>query len=149
MSNRYLLFAGLQHPPNGGLGDLLDTFASEDAARRAFREVRLRTSSPDSWAQLAVVDADQGIKPLCWFGIGAEPDRYRPHIGSPLDPPVASPAPAVGRPRAVARVCLALALACAAIGDTGLIKVGAGITVLVCALVIVLLTREEAGRAYR
>lgn len=75
---QYLLFAGTQQPPNGGLGDLVDTFMSEEAARRAFREIRLRTSSTSNWAQLAVVDREQGVKPLCWFGIGAEPDRYRP-----------------------------------------------------------------------
>jgi hypothetical protein len=75
---RYLLFAGTHQPPNGGLGDLVDTFDSEDAARRAFREIRLRTSSATDWAQLAVVDRVHGVKPLCWFGIGAEPERYRP-----------------------------------------------------------------------
>ena len=74
---RYLLFAGTQQPPNGGLGDLVDTFMSEEAARRAFREIRLRTSSTTNWAQLAVVDGEHGVKPLCWFGIGAEPASYR------------------------------------------------------------------------
>ncbi|MDQ3640379.1 MAG: hypothetical protein M3450_02625 [Actinomycetota bacterium] len=77
---RYLLFAGLQQPPNGGLGDLVDTFTSEEAARLAFRQIRLRTSSTNGWAQLAVVDGEHGLKPLCWFGIGARPERYRPVI---------------------------------------------------------------------
>lgn len=86
-SRRYLLFAGTQQPPNGGLCDLVDTFTSEEAARRAFREVRLQTASTTSWAQLAVVDGHAGIKPLCWFGIGAEPGRYRPAI----DPKVIDP----------------------------------------------------------
>ena len=75
---RYLLFAGTQQPPIGGRGDLVDTFMSEEAVRRAFREIRLRTSATTSWAQLAVVDCQQGVKPLCWFGIGAEPERHRP-----------------------------------------------------------------------
>lgn len=72
---RYLLFAGTKQPPNGGLGDLVGTFTSEEAARIAFQAIRLRASAPASWAQLAVVDGDQRIEPLCWFGIGAEPRR--------------------------------------------------------------------------
>jgi hypothetical protein len=75
---RYLLFAGTQQPPNGGLADLVDTFTSEEAARQAFRDVRLRMSSPTSWAQLALVDERHGVKPMCWFGIGAEPERLHP-----------------------------------------------------------------------
>jgi hypothetical protein len=81
---RYLLFAGTHQPPNGGLGDLVNTFDSEDAARRAFREIRLRTSSTTDWAQLAVVDRVHGVKPLCWFGIGAEPERCRPAPDVPV-----------------------------------------------------------------
>ena len=77
-SRRYLLFAGTRQPPKGGLSDLVDTFTSEEAARRAFRELRLRTVSTTSWAQLAVVDGHAGIRPLCWFGIGAEPGRGGP-----------------------------------------------------------------------
>ena len=86
-SRRYLLFAGTQQPPNGGLGDLMDTFTSEEAARRAFREVRLGTSSTTGWAQLAVVDGHDGIKPLCWFGIGAGPEPRRPATGPPAPEP--------------------------------------------------------------
>lgn len=82
-SRRYLLFAGAQQPPNGGLCDLVGTFTSEEAARRAFREVRLRTASTTSWAQLAVVDGHDGIRPLCWFGIGAEPGRAGSAIARP------------------------------------------------------------------
>ena len=77
---RYLLFAGTVQPPNGGLGDLVDTFMSEEAARRAFREIRLRTSSTTTWAQLAVVEPRLGVRPLCWFGIGAEPERCPPAL---------------------------------------------------------------------
>lgn len=68
----YLLFAGLYQTPLGGLGDLVGTFTSEKTAREAFQQIRLNGTSHTSWAQLAVVDA-HGIKPLCWFGIGAKP----------------------------------------------------------------------------
>lgn len=71
----YLLFAASQRAPRGGLGDLVETFSSEETARRAFRDLRLKDSSATSWAQLAVVDGDKGIQPLCWFGIGAAPTR--------------------------------------------------------------------------
>ena len=100
---RYLLFAGTQQPPNGGLGDLVDTFMSEEAARRAFREIRLRTSSTTDWAQLAVVDREQGVKPLCWFGIGAQPGRYRPAPDAPAGEARVIP---VRRPYVSARVTL-------------------------------------------
>ena len=71
----YLLFAASQRAPRGGLGDLVETFSSEETARSAFRDLRLKDSSATSWAQLAVVDGDKGIQPLCWFGIGARPTR--------------------------------------------------------------------------
>ncbi len=70
----YLLFAGGSNVPRGGLADLTGTFSSEDRARRAFLDIRLNARNPQSWAQLAVVEPD-GIKPLCWFGIGAMPAR--------------------------------------------------------------------------
>ncbi len=70
----FLLFAGTQQPPRGGLADLVRTFDSEEAARTAFRQIRLAESSPASWAQLAAVDGQNRTKPLCWFGIGANPD---------------------------------------------------------------------------
>lgn len=98
-TGEYLLFAGTQPPPNGGLGAPLDTFTSEDAARRAFRDVRLRMSSPTSWAQLAVVDGRHGLKPVCWFGIGAEPDRGNPAPGmSPTRARAGRVAPQTNRP---------------------------------------------------
>jgi hypothetical protein len=71
----YLLFAGSQQTPQGGLGDLVGAFASEVAAREAFRHLRLSQTSASSWAQLAVVDGDHGIRALSWFGIGATPAR--------------------------------------------------------------------------
>ena len=71
----YLLFAGSQQTPQGGLGDLVGAFTSEVAAREAFRHLRLSQTSASSWAQLAVVDRDHGIRALSWFGIGATPAR--------------------------------------------------------------------------
>lgn len=70
----YLLFAGAQAVPMGGMADLVGVFPSEIEARAAFRRVRLKAAtSPSSWAQLAVVQGEIGIEPLCWFGIGATP----------------------------------------------------------------------------
>ena len=71
----YLLFAGSQQTPQGGLGDLVGAFTSEAAAREAFRQLRLSHTSASSWGQLAVVDGDHGIRALSWFGIGATPAR--------------------------------------------------------------------------
>lgn len=71
----YLLFAGSQQAPQGGLGDLVGAFTSEAAAREAFRQLRLSQTSASSWAQLAVVDGDHGIRALSWFGIGSTPAR--------------------------------------------------------------------------
>ena len=71
----YLLFAGPQGPPRGGLGDLVQAFASGKAARQAFHQLRVEGQRHGMWAQLAVVDGKMGVKPLCWFGIGATPRR--------------------------------------------------------------------------
>ena len=71
----YLLFAGPQQSPRGGLADLVETFNCEETARTAFREMRLRMDSAGAWAQLAVVNQKSGIRPLCWFGIGATPNH--------------------------------------------------------------------------
>ena len=71
----YLLFAGSEQVPRGGLGDFVQTFGSDDMARTAFLELRLKGGSAARWAQLAVVDGEKGIQPLCWFGIGAAPNR--------------------------------------------------------------------------
>ncbi len=71
----YLLFAGSDAVPRGGLSDLVGTFTSEVAARRAFRDIRLKETSKTSWAQLAVVDDARGTRTLSWFGIGAAPSR--------------------------------------------------------------------------
>jgi len=71
----YLLFCGSHGPPRGGLGDLVQAFTSERAARQAFHDLRVEGQSHGTWAQLAAVDRDLRIKPLCWFGIGATPRR--------------------------------------------------------------------------
>ena len=70
----YLLFAGSEQVPRGGLGDLVQTFGSDDTARTAFLELRLRGDSAARWAQLVMVDGEKGLQPLCWFGIGAAPN---------------------------------------------------------------------------
>ncbi len=69
----YLLFAGSQRTPQGGLADLVGAFTSEETARQAFRHMRLDQNSASSWAQLAVVDGDHGLRALSWFGIGSTP----------------------------------------------------------------------------
>lgn len=79
----YLLFAGSQQAPQGGLGDLVGAFTSEAAAREAFRQLRLSQTPASSWAQLAVVDGDRGIRALSWFGIGATPARTPVISGRP------------------------------------------------------------------
>jgi hypothetical protein len=71
----YLLFAGSEPSPRGGLGDLVQIFSSDETARNVFREMRLAGGSAARWAQLAVVDGTNGIQPLCWFGIGATPNQ--------------------------------------------------------------------------
>jgi hypothetical protein len=71
----YVLFAGSQRTPHGGLADLVGIFTSEATARQAFRNLRLSQTSATSWAQLAVMDGDHGIRALSWFGIGATPAR--------------------------------------------------------------------------
>ena len=73
----YLLFAGSQQARRGGLGDLVEAFSSDEMARKAFRQIRLSESSSMAWAQLVVVDHEFGVKPLCWFGVGAKPDTNR------------------------------------------------------------------------
>ena len=73
----YVLFAGSQRTPHGGLADLVGIFTSEAAARQAFQHLRLNQTSAIAtiWAQLAEIDGDRGIRALSWFGIGATPAR--------------------------------------------------------------------------
>ena len=65
----YLLFAGASLcPPRGGLGDLVGTFACEEAARKAFHDLRVQGTSNGAWAQLASINLHSGVRPVCWFG---------------------------------------------------------------------------------
>lgn len=65
---RYLLFAGSNAEPGGGLRDLVDTFDSELEAREAFRQVRQLHPSTDGWAELAAIDGCGQVSQLAWFG---------------------------------------------------------------------------------
>lgn len=53
----YLLFAGSEQMPRGGLGDLVQTFGSEDVARTAFLALRLKGDSVPA-----------GLSSLWWTG---------------------------------------------------------------------------------
>jgi hypothetical protein len=79
---RYLLFAG-QHPPAGGLGELVGVFEEEVAARAAFATLRLRSKSGAAWGELGAVDAPGQCAVLCWFGHG----RPVPRLGQPSETP--------------------------------------------------------------
>ena len=78
--------------PRGGLGDLVQTFSSEEMAHRAFRDLRLKESSATSWAQLAVVDREMASDRSA--GSGSAPRRPAPvgeaHPAHPADVRAAS-----------------------------------------------------------
>lgn len=74
----FLLFAGTSDRPGGGVGDLAGVFRCEHDARDAFRQVRLGSRSAAAWAQLAVLDDGNRIKPVCWFGSGSW--QHRPEL---------------------------------------------------------------------
>ena len=76
----YVLFGGREEPPRGGLGDLVQISDCEQTMRNAFREMRLDRAVGWSWGQLAVFDGERGVQPLCWFGIGAKPERRPPPV---------------------------------------------------------------------
>lgn len=46
------------------------TFTCGEAARQAFHELRVQRVS-GTWAQLATIDVQSGVRPVCWFGTGA------------------------------------------------------------------------------
>lgn len=77
----YVLFTGSTNRPRGGVGDLAGVFRREEDARDAFRQVRLGSSSPEAWGQLAVLDPGGRVTPLCWFGPGSW--QHRPAAGRP------------------------------------------------------------------
>lgn len=64
----FLLFAGPDDRPEGGLSDLVATFATEPDARAAFRGIRLSGEYRNGWAELAEIGANGRIRALCWFG---------------------------------------------------------------------------------
>jgi len=64
----YLLFAGRHGAAPGGMGSLVATFSSRDEARAAFRQVRLRLSDLEGWAELTVVADGTAARRICWFG---------------------------------------------------------------------------------
>lgn len=94
----FLLFSGCHRVPRGGLADLVGTYTSEATAREAFRRVRLRDSSESSWAQLAVVESNDGIRAISWFGIGATPSRTPVTPAATEEPPQAPPAGSASAP---------------------------------------------------
>lgn len=69
----FLIFAGLHRDVRRGTGDLVAVLASEDEARRTFREVRLRLADRDGWAELTAVSDGGTAKRLSWFGVGRWP----------------------------------------------------------------------------
>lgn len=70
----YLLFAGLHGEPRRGSGDLVATLASQEAARQAFRQIRLHLADRDGWAELAVVSDGGRTRRLSWFGVDRRPN---------------------------------------------------------------------------
>ncbi len=73
----YLLFAGRHGEPTGAAGALVAAFASQEDARAAFRQARLRLSDVEGWAELTVVRDGAKAKPVSWFGQGT-PRRDQP-----------------------------------------------------------------------
>lgn len=71
----FLLFAGSQRRPEGGLRDLAGAFEVEDDAWAAFRQLRQSHPSGQGWAELAVIDASARVNQLAWFGV--HPDASR------------------------------------------------------------------------
>jgi hypothetical protein len=72
----YLVFAGLHRDARRGTGDLVAVSASPEAAREAFRSVRLQLADGDGWAELTAVSDGGKTRRLSWFGT----DRWpRPH----------------------------------------------------------------------
>ena len=71
----YLLFAGRHSEPTRAAEALVAAFASQDEARAAFRQARLRLSDAEGWAELAVVTDGATPRPVSWFGQGG---RRRP-----------------------------------------------------------------------
>src|SRR5436305_10325010 len=61
-ARQFLLFAGTNAPPAGGLGDLVAVFRSEADARDGFRQARLGGASGTGWAELVALDASGRLR---------------------------------------------------------------------------------------
>jgi hypothetical protein len=70
----FLLFAGSEPRPRGGLQDLAGTFECPDKAWAAFRELRHSHASLPGWAQLATIDGTGRVRQLAWYGLGPDGD---------------------------------------------------------------------------
>jgi len=64
----YLLFAGRHGDAARGVSNLVATFASQEEARAAFRQARLKLSDVEGWAELSAVSAGGRPKKISWFG---------------------------------------------------------------------------------
>jgi hypothetical protein len=75
----FLLFAGPQPHPAGGLRDLVGTFDCPEKAWAAFRELRQAHTSAPGWAQLATIDSLGKVRQLAWYGVapGTDADAGR------------------------------------------------------------------------
>ena len=68
-SVRYLLFGALHRETKRGAADVIGVFASEEAARRGFLELRQQRPDRDGWGELAKLDARGKLTRIAWFGI--------------------------------------------------------------------------------
>ena len=68
----YFLFAGVHGRSEGGLRDLVGTFATETEGRQAFTRLRVQHPSVQGWAELTAIDGFGRIRQICWFGLRAE-----------------------------------------------------------------------------
>lgn len=66
---QFLLFAGSQRQPAGGLRDLVGTFDIEEKAWAAFRGLRQAHPATQGWAELATIDGLGHVNQLAWFGL--------------------------------------------------------------------------------
>jgi hypothetical protein len=69
----YLLFAGADRRPAGGLRDLAGTFDCEEKAWAAFRALRQSRPFGQGWAELAAIDGLGHVSRLAWFGLHPAP----------------------------------------------------------------------------
>jgi hypothetical protein len=77
MTRTLLLFSGAHDQPRGGAGDLVGWFDGEDEALAAFRELRLRRSDKEGWAELVALDDGPRPSLRAWFGRPAGERRLR------------------------------------------------------------------------